>query len=230
MFRPLAIVSSMFALPSRAVAPGGGAPQPVLEIVVFRVNDAAGAEPLRAAAHAQIAGYPGFVRALRLVAVDDPALFGGVVQWRSLADAQAAMARAEKDPVLQPFFGALGPIVSIGHYPLTAAASAGLLDRLAKAPVVEIAAYTVKDRTLQDAAQAGLHAAFASMPVVLGSAPLRALEGGGYVDLIGWQSKEAHAATAAQMEQDPQSAAFIANIGEMKLFSLFTVAGSVAAR
>lgn len=231
MLRLLALVSSVLALSSCAVAPaGGGARQLMLEIVVFRVKDAASAEPLRAGAHARMAGYPGFVRALRLVSVDDPTLFADVVQWNSLADARAAMSRAEEDPVVVPFFGALGPIVSFGHYPLTVAAAGELLAQLAKAPVIEIAAYTVKDDAQQAIAQPRLHKALRGMSVVIGNAPLKAAEGSGYIDLIGWQGNEAHAAVAAQMEQDPQGAAFMANVGEMKVFGLFTVAGSVAAR
>lgn len=226
MLRCLTLVSSILALSSCAVAPGGGAPPAVLELVVFRVTDAGTAEPLRVAAHERIATYPGFVRALRLCAVEDPLLFADVVLWRSLADAKAAMGRAESDPAVLPFFGALGPIVSMGHYALTPAASPNLLATLARAPVVEIAAYTVKDAGLQDAAQPALHEALRGMPVVIGNAPLKPLEGEHYIDLIGWQSAAAWQATGEQMQGDPQAAAFFSNVGEMKVFALFAVAGS----
>lgn len=231
MLRSFALFSSALVLASCATGSGGGpAPQPVLEIVVFRVHDPASAETLRAAAHAQIATYPGFVRSLRLQALDDAALFADIVQWNSLAEAQAAMARAETDAVVQPFFAALGPLVSVGHYPLSAAAAVELLGRIGQAPAVEIAAYTVKDDALQAAAQPGLHEGLRSMPVVLASAPLKATDGGIYVDLIGWQSQQAHADTAAAMEKDPQGAAFVANVGEMKAYALFSVVAAATGR
>lgn len=231
MLRSSALVLFALTLSSCVVAPtGGGTPQPVLEIVVYRVTDADAAEPLRRTAHAQIAHYPGFVRAIRLGSVDDPALFADVVEWRSLMEGHAATARAETDPAVEPLFGAIGAIISMGHYPLAPGASGTLLTQLARAPMVEIAAYTVKDGELQAAAQPGLHRTLRSMPVVLGSAPLKAVEGGGYVDLIGWQGKEAHADVAARMEGDPQGAAFIANIGKMEVSALFNVVGSATTR
>jgi hypothetical protein len=231
MLRSSALVLFALTLSSCVVAPtGGGTPQPVLEIVVYRVKDSGAAEPLRQAAHAHISGYPGFVRALRLGSVDDPALFADVVEWRSPAQAHAATARAAKDPAVQPLFGTIGPIISMGHYPLATGASGTLLTQLAEAPIVEIAIYTVSNVELQAAAQPGLHRTLRSMPVVLGSAPLKAVEGAGYVDLIGWQGKEAHADVAARMKGDPHGAAFIANIGKMEVCALFKVVGSATAR
>jgi hypothetical protein len=231
MLRSLSSLSAVFVLSSCAVAPaGGGAAASVLEVAVFRVKDPAAAERLRAAAHERIATYAGFVHLLSLCALDDPGLFADVVEWRSLADAHAAMARAEQDPAVLPFFGALGPIVSMGHYPLTANAVPKLLGLLASAPVVEIAAYGVKDVHVHDAAQPALHAALRVLPVVVGNAPLKSLEAGDYVDLIGWQTRQAHEAANAQMQHDPQAAAFMANVGAMKVFALFRVAGSTAAR
>jgi hypothetical protein len=177
MLRSLSSLSAVFVLSSCAVAPaGGGAAASVLEVAVFRVKDPAAAERLRAAAHERIATYAGFVHLLSLCALDDPGLFADVVEWRSLADAHAAMARAEQDPAVLPFFGALGPIVSMGHYPLTANAVPKLLGLLASAPVVEIAAYGVKDVHVHDAAQPALHAALRVLPVVVGNAPLKSVD------------------------------------------------------
>jgi hypothetical protein len=219
-------ILSALMLAGCAVVPAGGAapPVPVLEIAVYQVRDPGAFGALQAGAHRWAAQQPGFVRSLRLQSAAEPTLFADVIEWRSLAEAKAAAQAMEQNAALAPFVGAIAQMKCYGHAPLTSAASPDLLDALARAPLVEIAVYAVKDSTRQDRMHARVHEKLGAARGISGHAPLKLVDADAdYVDLIGWRAKEDHLAVGESMQKDPEVAPFFTNMGEMKVFDLFVV-------
>jgi quinol monooxygenase YgiN len=90
----------------------------ITEIVIYRIK----AEELNSYAalsqtvNDQLKTNPACIRRTVKQDHDDPTLFADIVEWSSLAAAQAAAAAASKDPAMAPFMMAIEEVVSFNHF------------------------------------------------------------------------------------------------------------------
>ena len=91
-------------------------PTHCIEVVVYKVRNAATAETARRAMRPHVEVLPGFLGWHAVTSADDPQTFTGIITWRSLAEAKAAGEKIMSDPACAPFMAEITQVVSMGHY------------------------------------------------------------------------------------------------------------------
>jgi hypothetical protein len=90
--------------------------EPVIEVAVYTVHDAAEGRRARDEAYDLMQTLPGFVAWNRLVSGDDPTHLADVVQWASHDDARNASEQVRTDARFAPFVASIDQIISFHHY------------------------------------------------------------------------------------------------------------------
>jgi hypothetical protein len=199
-------------------------PHPVLEVALYTVRSPDTFSPLQHQAHHALATLPGHRAGLRLQA-QSHGLFADLVAWESFEAAQRASQAVREDPRFANFLAAIEELRLYAHYRLRTDPAA-LLNALREAPVVELAAYTVRDVAVQHEIHTRVHDALRTLGGYRFGAAAHQLENTSqFADVIGWASPEAHTSAGAVLQQRSELAAFFSGISEMKVFELFSVLG-----
>jgi hypothetical protein len=201
-------------------------PQPasVLELAVFTVRAPNVFAAVQHRTHEALTTLPGHRASLRLRGVTD-GLFAGLVAWDSLEAAQEASNTVRENPRFAALMTSLAELKLYAHYQLGVNTPA-LLAALRRAPVVEVAAYTVRDVAVHLDVHARLHDALRALAGHRDGAPAHQIEDRSqFADLIGWDNPEAHQSAGGALQERGDLAAFFSGIGEMKVFELFSVLG-----
>jgi hypothetical protein len=88
----------------------------VIEIVVYRVKEAASGEALRRSMRPVLAGMKGFLGWRTLTGVSEDVLMADIVEWRSLDDAKAAAEIVHSDPKCKAFMDATESLVTFEYF------------------------------------------------------------------------------------------------------------------
>jgi hypothetical protein len=127
------------------------------EIVLYAIDDVAQADRARAGVRDHLRDFAGFRRYTPLINARDPSKRADIVEWASLADAEAAAEAVPNHPELAPFMKTIASVDRIGHFlPQSAAAGspfAGGVEvaffRL-KPGVTETQAHTAHQKAVRD--------------------------------------------------------------------------------
>jgi hypothetical protein len=199
-------------------------PTPVLELAVFTVRAPDAFPTLQQHTHEAVATLSGYRASLRLRGQTD-GWFADLVLWDSLDAAKQASITLREDPRFAALMNSIAELKLFAHYQLGADTTA-LLDQLRGAPVVEVAAYAVRDAAAHIHVHSRVHEALGAFAGHRGGAPARQVEDPRqFADLIGWENPEAHQRASAALQERSDLAAFFSGIGEMKVFELFLVLG-----
>jgi hypothetical protein len=199
-------------------------PTPVLEVAVFTVRAPESFPAIQRQTHDLFAALDGHRTGLRLRGMTD-GLFADLVAWDSLEAARQASNTAREDPRFAALMASIAELKLYAHYQ-PGVDTAALLASLRRAPVVEVAAYAVRDVAVHLDVHARVHGALRALAGHRGGAPAHQLEDQAqFADLIGWESAEAHQRAGAALQERGDLAAFFSGIGEMKVFELFSVLG-----
>lgn len=90
--------------------------EPCLELVVFKVKDAARARIARRAAQEVVKHYEGFLSWSALEASVETNLFADIVLWRDLDCAKAAAAHISKDPGFSALMAEIDGLLTMAHF------------------------------------------------------------------------------------------------------------------
>jgi hypothetical protein len=199
-------------------------PTPVLEIAVFTVHTPDTFPTTQNRTHDALATLPGHRTSLRLRGMTD-GLFADLVAWDSLEAAQQASNTVRDDPRFAALMTSIAEIMLYAHYQ-TGVDTTALLAALRRAPVVEVAAYAVRDVAVHLDVHGRVHDAIRAVAGHRGGAPAHQVEDPGqFADLIGWETPEAHQRAGAALQARGDLASFFSGIGDMKVFELFSVLG-----
>ncbi|MCA3010992.1 MAG: hypothetical protein INH41_01190 [Myxococcaceae bacterium] len=199
-------------------------PVPVLELAVFTVRAPDSFPAIQHRTHDALATLAGHRTSLRLRGMTD-GLFADLVAWDSLEAAQQASNTVREDPRFAALMTSITEIKLYAHYQL-GVDTAALLAELRRAPVVEVAAYAVRDVAVQLDVHGRVHDALRALAGHRGGAPAHQVEDPGqFADLIGWENPEAHQRAGADLQERGDLAGFFSGIGDMKVFELFSVLG-----
>jgi hypothetical protein len=199
-------------------------PAPVLELAVFTVHTPDAFPKVQQRTHEALATLSGHRAGLRLRGVTD-GLFADLVAWDSLEAAHRASNTVREDPRFAALMTSIAELKLYAHYQLAVDATA-LLATLRRAPVVEVAAYAVRDVAVHVDVHARMHDALHALAGHRGGAPARQVEDPAqFADLIGWEDAKAHRYAGAALQERSDLAAFFSGVGEMKVFELFSVLG-----
>jgi hypothetical protein len=199
-------------------------PAPVLELAVFTVRAPDAFPTIQSRTHDALATLSGYRTSLRLRGMTD-GWFADLVAWDSLEAAQQASNAVREDPRFAPLMANIAEIKLYAHHRL-GVDPAALLTELRRAPVVEVAAYTVRDVAAHLDVHGRVHEALRASAGHRGGAPAHQVEDPGqFADLIGWDNPEAHQRAGAALQARGDLATFFSGIGEMKVFELFSVLG-----
>jgi hypothetical protein len=199
-------------------------PAPVLELAVFTVRAPDSFPAIQHRTHDALATLSGHRASVRLSGMAD-GLFADLVAWDSLEAAQQASNTVREDPRFAALMTSIAEIKLYAHYHL-GVDTAALLAELRRAPVVEVAAYAVRDVAVHLDVHARVHGALRALAGHRGGAPAHQVEDAGqFADLIGWENPEAHQRAGADLQERGDLAGFFSGIGEMKVFELFSVLG-----
>ncbi|MEN9578413.1 MAG: hypothetical protein RJA70_1422 [Pseudomonadota bacterium] len=199
-------------------------PTPVLELAVFTVRAPDSFPEIQHQIHDGLATLPGHRAGLRLRGMS-AGLFADLVAWDSLKAAQQAADTVREDPRFAALMSRIAELKLYAHYRLGVDIAA-LLVELRRAPLVEIAAYAVRDVAVHFDVHARVHDVLRALGGHRGGAPAHQVEDRAqFADLIGWEDSEAHQRAGAALEEHGELAAFFSGIGEIKLFELFSVLG-----
>jgi hypothetical protein len=216
-------------------------PAPVLELAVFTVREPDSFPAIQRQTHEAVATLSGHRAGLRLRGLRAPTssgglgsppalrappnLFADLVVWDSLEAATRASNQVREDPRFAPLMTSLAELKLYAHYRLVGDPSA-LLAELRGAPVVEVAAYAVRDVAAQLEVHGRVHEALRALAGHRGGAPARQVEDPSqFADLIGWEHREAHQRAGAALQARADLGAFFSGLAEMKVFELFSVLG-----
>jgi hypothetical protein len=199
-------------------------PAPVLELAVFTVRDPVTFPAIQRQTHEAVATLSGHRAGLRLRGLTD-GLFADLVAWDSVEAATRASNQVQVDPRFAPLMTSLAELKLYAHYRVDVD-TAALLAQLRRAPVVEVAAYGVRDVGVHMDVHGRVHDALRALVGHRGGAPARQVEDPSqFADLIGWEDAEAHQRAGAALQARGDLGAFFSGIGEMKVFELFAVLG-----
>jgi hypothetical protein len=152
-------------------------------------------------------------------------LFADLVAWDSLEAAQQASNTVREDPRFAALMTSIVEIKLYAHYQLRVDPTA-LLAELRRAPVVEVAAYAVRDVAVHLDVHGRVHEALGARAGHRGGAPAQQVDDPGqFADLIGWDNLEAHQRAGADLQARGDLVSFFSGIGEVKVFELFSVLG-----
>jgi hypothetical protein len=195
---------------------------PVIELAVYTVRSPDAFPTTQHQMHEALATLSGHRTGLRLRGMSH-GLFADLIAWESLEAAQQASNTAREDARFAPLMNEIIELKLYAHYRVGVDASL-LLAKLREAPLVEVAAYAVRDPEVHDEAQAWLHEALRATSGHRGGAPARQVEDPvQFADLVGWEHAEAHEHAGATLQQREDLAAFFSGIGAMTVFELFSV-------
>lgn len=199
-------------------------PAPVLELAVFTVREPDSFPAIQRQTHEAVATLSGHRAGLRLRGLTD-GWFADLVVWDSLEAATRASNQVRGDPRFAPLMSSLAELRLYAHYRLGGDPSA-LLGELRGAPVVEVAAYAVRDVAAQLEVHGRVHEALRALAGYRGGAPAHQVEDPHqFADLIGWEHREAHQRAGEALQARADLGAFFSGLGEMKVFELFSVLG-----
>lgn len=199
-------------------------PAQVLELSVFTVRAPDTFPTTQNRTHDALATLSGYRTSLRLRGMTD-GLFADLVAWDSLDAAQQASNTVREDPRFAALMTSIAEIKLYAHYQL-GVDTAALVAELRRAPLVEVAAYAVRDVAVHLDVHGRVHEALRALAGHRGGAPAHQVEDPGqFADLIGWENPEAHQRAGAALQARGDLAAFFSGIGEMKVFELFSVLG-----
>ncbi len=199
-------------------------PTSVLEIAVFTVRAPDAFPAIQHRTHEALATLRGHRASLRLRGMSD-GLFADVVAWDSLEAAQQASNTVREAPRFSALMSSIMELKLYAHYQL-GVDPAALLAELRRAPLVEVAAYAVRDVAVHLEVHGRVHDALPTLAGHRGGAAARQVEDPSqFADLIGWQDVEAHKRAVAALQARADLAAFFPGIGELKVFELFSVLG-----
>lgn len=190
----------------------------VVELAVYEVLDADAFAPRQAELHTDLRRRGGMVASLARRGVQEPGLFADVVLWRDLAAAEAASEAVERDPQLSWFRDLLGEIRFFGHFTPVGPVA---LDRLAAAPLLEVAISRPARPAAHAAAHRALHRELATVPEVHSSVPLTRDDGAVTADLIGWPDVATWTNTGEAMMSEPGLRDFFDPGTEQLVLALF---------
>jgi|GEM_PF-7070615 len=194
-----------------------------LEVAVCSVTDPDSFSPLQRQTHENLAGFDGFVAGTALRGVEDASVRADLIVWSTPEAAAAAAQTIQKDERFAGFMQAIDKVRHFAHY---TGVTPDTLAAVAKAPVVEVAAYAGVGEAPMEDLQAQVHRALESLDGSVASARGRRDGDDGLVllDLIGWRDPSASAAAPATLqEKHPELAPFFAGVGEMTVFEMFEV-------
>jgi heme-degrading monooxygenase HmoA len=195
-------------------------PAPVLELAVFTVRTPKTFSTIHQQTHDALATLAGYRTSVKLRGLSD-GVFADLVVWDSLEAAQQASHAVREDPRFSSLMSSIAALKLYAHYRLATDTTA-LLAQLRLAPVVEVAAYTVRDVAVQLAVHGQVHHALRSLEGHRSGAPAHQIEDPThFADVIGWENPEAHKRASEAILQRADLAAFFSGIQEMKVFELF---------
>jgi hypothetical protein len=195
---------------------------PVLELVAFKVHAPDAFPEVGQQAHRVLSSLDGCCESLQLADLSQD-LFADLVIWTSLEAAQDASRVVAEDPRFAALRANIAELRLYAHYQLGAEPGV-LFEALRAAPVIEIAAYGVRDIAAQQEVHPLLHEALRGMSGHKGGAPAQQLEDPSqFADVICWGDLEAQALASDAMMARAELAPFLAGMEEMKLYHLFTV-------
>lgn len=197
------------------------ASEPVVEVVVYKAKGTNNFEDVRKKAHALISQKAGFVGSARLKHFDEPDTYADLVVWNGLENAHAAAAAVERESEFLQFQQSINSVTLFRHYDLSVTGH-DLLNRVAKMPVVELAAYEARDGKAQSALQREIHTALKGKPGFVEGLPLAAANNQReMLDLVGWTTPQANHDAATAMQADQKHAPFFEGIQTLHFFGLF---------
>lgn len=192
-----------------------------LEVAVFTVNKPQDFGAIQATTHELLAKVPGFIRSVRLRSSSSAALFADLVAWESLATATAAAKQVQQDERFVPLMSGIEQIRLYGHYEIAAEPS-DLLFGLNGAPIVEIAAYGVKDQAAVKEVHPKVYETLRGHHGYRVGAPGQQHEDRSqFLDVIAWASPDDCQRASQALQSVTALAPFFGALGEMKLFELF---------
>lgn len=198
-------------------------PSPVLELAVFTVRAPDVFPSTQHRTHDALAALPGHRASLRLRGMTD-GLFADLVAWDSLEAAQQASDTVRSNPRFAALMTSIEEIKLYAHYVLGMGDAASLLAEIRRAPVVEVAAYVVRDVAAHLDVHGRVHDALRALAGHRGGSPAHQVEDPDqFADIIGWEAPEAHQRAGATLQARGDLAGFFSGIGEMKVFELFSV-------
>lgn len=192
-----------------------------LEIAVYTVNNNSAFPAIRAQAEKDLqANTAGFLWWKRLRG--DNNSFADILAWASPTDAKNAAVMVRNDKRLQPFVASIQSTTHFGQYRATIDSTL-LGEQLDRAPLVEIALYTVRDATTHAIVHEQLYEHLANQPGMLGGTRLMA-DGSknGFGDLLTWKDVASWEATGKALMQLPALTAFFEGADTSQVFALFT--------
>lgn len=196
---------------------------PLLEIAVFNVRSAEQFPAVQESIHGALATLPGFRTSLRLRGRTN-GLFADVVAWESLAAAERASLVVREDPRFAALAGSIAELQLYGHY--TTVADVDLFALLRPVPVVELAAYAVRDPAIHRDVQRRVHEALRAVVGYRCAASLQQVQGNAhFADLVGWDDANAHRRADTALQQRRDLSPFFSGIEQTKVFELFSVLG-----
>lgn len=199
-------------------------PTPVLELAVFTVHAPAAFPAIQRRTHDALTTLRGHRAGLGLRGLTD-GLFADLVTWDSLEAAQQASSTVRDDRRFADLMTNIRELKLYAHYRLGVTPEA-VLTELRGAPVVEVAAYAVRESAVHVAIHGRVHDALRALAGHRGGAPAHQVEDPShFADLIGWENAEAHQRAGAALQGRADLAAFFSGIGEMRVFELFSVLG-----
>jgi hypothetical protein len=202
---------------------------PVLELAVFSVHAPDTFPTTQSRTHEALATVSGHRTSLRLRGMTD-GLFADLVVWDSIEAARQASHTLPEDPRFAALMSSIAEIKLFAHYQPSVDPTA-LLAELRRAPVVEVAAYAVRDIAVHVDVHGRVHRALQTVAGHRGGAPAQQVDDPGqFADLIGWENLEAHQRAGAALQARADLAAFFSGIGDMKVFELFAVLGEACNR
>ncbi|PKH07425.1 hypothetical protein [Moritella sp. Urea-trap-13] len=195
------------------------APQvfPFVEVAIYRVKQPKLHPVLLNDVMQDVKAMPGFISSIHLRSMTEPDLFADISLWEGTNVTRTAKS------VGNSFLGGASELKVFGYFQSTSSKTE--LDQFIQSgAVIELAAYSVKDITIQEQSRPGVYLELQnSSSFYTGMALSSVKTNGGYVDFIAWASQQAAEETAAKIMAMPEHQAFFQNTAEMALFDFFTV-------
>ena len=197
-------------------------PTPVLELAVYTVRASESFPALQDQTHDALATINGHRTGLRLRGLTK-GLFADLVAWDSLEAARQASDTVREDPRFAALMSSIVDLKLYAHYQVGVDLAALLLG-LRRAPVVEVAAYAVRDVAAHLGVHPRVHDALRGLPGHRAGAPAHQVEDPTqFADLLGWDDAEAHQRAGVALQERGEFAAFFSGMRELKVFELFSV-------